>query len=196
MGDPAEDRARAAELHEDDVVGVLYAQHARITETFERVLAVTESDTGRRHDLFGELRTLLVAHETAEEMVVRPATMRAGADTVADTRNDEEAEATEVLARLEDLEVGDPEFTRLLTQLRDAVVEHAEAEEQEEFPVLLEHCTEEERQRMGRQLRAVEKVAPTHAHPTAAGSPAAQALLGPFAAVADRTRDAIHAVLD
>ncbi|MCW2808878.1 MAG: Hemerythrin cation binding domain protein [Marmoricola sp.] len=36
-----------------------------------------------------------------------------------------------------------------------------------------------------------EAVAPTHPHPSTAGSPVAQWALGPFASLVDRTRDAI-----
>ena len=44
---------------------------------------------------------------------------------------------------------------------------------------------------MGAVLRAVEKIAPTHPHPFTAGSPIAQWMVGPWASVIDRARDAI-----
>jgi hypothetical protein len=44
---------------------------------------------------------------------------------------------------------------------------------------------------MGKQILAAEAVAPTHPHPSAAGSPVAQWTVGPFASIVDRTRDAI-----
>src|SRR5215218_5935923 len=90
MGDAAEDRARAAQLPEGDVVRVLYQQHARIRDLFGQVKSA-EGD--QRKEVFKELRTLLAVHETAEEMVVRPATTDAGGKAVADARNGEEKEA-------------------------------------------------------------------------------------------------------
>ncbi len=44
---------------------------------------------------------------------------------------------------------------------------------------------------MGSRVKAAEKVAPTHPHPSAAGSPVAQYVLGPFASLLDRSRDAL-----
>jgi hypothetical protein len=78
-----------------------------------------------------------------------------------------------------------------LEAFEKAVDEHAEAEETQEFPKVLAACDEEQRQKMGQRLRSVQKMAPTHPHPTAAGSPVAQALTGPFAAMTDRVRDAL-----
>ncbi|WP_181446737.1 hypothetical protein [Streptomyces sp. NTH33] len=46
-------------------------------------------------------------------------------------------------------------------------------------------------QKMGRRLLSVEKMAPTHPHPMAAGSPKAQWMTGPFAAMVDRAKDAL-----
>ena len=40
-------------------------------------------------------------------------------------------------------------------------------------------------------VKAAEKTAPTHPHPSTAGSPAAQWAVGPFASLVDRARDAI-----
>ncbi|WP_326808284.1 MULTISPECIES: hypothetical protein [unclassified Streptomyces] len=48
-----------------------------------------------------------------------------------------------------------------------------------------------ERTKMGKRLLAVEKAAPTHPHPSAAGSTAMQWATGPFASVLDRARDAV-----
>ena len=44
---------------------------------------------------------------------------------------------------------------------------------------------------MGTQVKAAESIAPTHPHPSTAGSPVAQWAVGPIASLVDRTRDAI-----
>jgi hypothetical protein len=44
---------------------------------------------------------------------------------------------------------------------------------------------------MGKQILAAESVAPTHPHPSTAGSTVAQWAIGPFVSVVDRTKDAI-----
>ena len=188
MGDAAEDRAKAAELPEGDVVRVLLEQHAQIRELFGDV----ETAVGdHKQHAFDELRALLAVHETAEEMVLRPVTSKIGRDEVADARNQEEAEANEVLAELEKLEVSSTEFDTRLAQFKKSVDEHAEAEESEEFPLILDSCDEDERQTMGSHMLAAEKIAPTHPHPSTAGSTQAQFAVGPIASLIDRTRDAI-----
>jgi hemerythrin superfamily protein len=192
VGEAAEDRAKAAELPEGDVVRVLLEQHARIRELFEDVK--TAEGVHKQH-AFDELRALLAVHETAEEMVLRPVTKKTAGDEVAEARNDEEAEANEVLAELEKLDVGSTEFDSRLTEFEKAVDEHAEAEESQEFPAILSQCEEDQRQTMGRHLRAAEAIAPTHPHPSTAGSTTAQFAVGPVASLVDRTRDAIRSAM-
>lgn len=185
---PTEDRtqARAHELPEGDIIRILLEQHGRIRELFEQV---TEASGDRRKELFDELRALLAVHETAEEMVLRPMSAKAAGD-VSDARNAEEAEANKLLAELEEMEPDSQEFGQAFANLRADVEKHAEAEEEEEFPQIVANCSTEERTDMGGRLRAVEKVAPTHPHPSTAGSPAAQWTVGPFASMVDRVRDA------
>ncbi|HEX3931030.1 MAG TPA: hemerythrin domain-containing protein [Nocardioides sp.] len=191
MGDATEDRRKAADLPEGDVVRILLDQHARIRDLFAEVKAETGE---HKKQAFDELRGLLAVHETAEEMVLRPATKRVddrGAK-VADARNEEEAEANEVLKDLESLDVDSADFDAKLAEFEKAVDSHAEAEESEEFPLILDSCDESERQTMGSHMLAAEKVAPTHPHPSTAGSTPAQFAVGPIASLIDRTRDAIE----
>ena len=188
MSNSTEDRAKAAELPEGDVIRILLEQHARIRELFEDV---TSAEGEHRGQAFDELRALLAVHETAEEMILRPVSSEAAGESVTDARNEEEAEANEVLKRLEKMDVDSAEFTSLLAEFRSSVEEHAEAEEHEEFPRVLKTCDEDKRRSMGTRLRAAESVAPTHPHPSSAGSPTAQWTVGPFASLVDRTRDLI-----
>lgn len=195
MGDAAEDRRKAAELPQGDVVRVLLEQHARIRDLFAEVKA--EIGDHKQH-AFDELRALLAVHETAEEMVLRPVTSKADGGEgkrIADSRNNEEAKANEVLKDLEGLDVASAEFKAKFASLEKAVDEHAEAEENEEFPLVLAHCDEEQRHKLGKHVLAAEKIAPTHPHPSAAGSTAAQYTVGPFASIIDRTRDAITSAM-
>ena len=182
------ERTAAAQLPEGDVVAILLEQHARIRDLFARLSRVTGED---RQRAFDELRALLAVHEAAEELIVRPVAKKtAGADE-ADARNSEEKEASEVLRKLESMDVAGPEFLAVLAEFERAVGEHAEHEEREEFPAIVAQCTTDQRRTMGARLRKAEHLAPPHPHPTAAGSPAALALTGPFAAMMDKARDAI-----
>jgi hypothetical protein len=192
MGDATEDRKKAQGYPEGDVLGILYAQHARIRDLFAEVKEATGAE---RAELFTELRALLVAHETAEEMIVRPIVTDNGGKDVADARNAEEAEATEVLDELDGLDPSDADFDKLLASLEASVDAHAEAEESDEFPILEKSCTEEQRLGMGRMFKVVETIAPTRPHPSTAGSPLAQYAVGPVASLVDHARDAVSKVL-
>ena len=188
MGNPAEDRAKASQLPEGDVIRILLEQHARIQELFKDV----ETATGEhKKHAFDELRALLAVHETAEEMVLRPVSNDTAGDQVTEARNSEEAKANQVLKKLEEMDVSSPDFERQLTDFQKAVLEHAENEESQEFPTVLANIGEDKRASMGSRIRKAEKVAPTHPHPSTAGSTGAQFAVGPFASLIDRTRDAI-----
>ncbi|GAB3866913.1 hemerythrin domain-containing protein [Nocardioides maradonensis] len=188
MGDATEDMQQAAKLPEGDVIRMLLEQHARIRTLFTDV---HEAIGKARADLFAELRATLVVHETAEQLVLRPASKKVAGSDVAEARVDEEAEATKVLAELERMDSGSAEFHALLTELQKSVDAHAEAEERDEFPAILAGCTAEERQSMGRMLLATEDLAPTRPHPRTAGHTIATVLTLPLAAIVDRTKDAI-----
>lgn len=192
MGDAAEDRAEAATLPEGDVIRVLLEQHAQIRDLFSEVFS---AEGEHKKHVFDDLRALLAVHETAEEMVLRPVTKKTAGEAVVDARNREEAEANKVLAELEKLDVTSPDFDEKLRSFQKAVDDHAEAEEHEEFPTVLESCEEDQRKTMGTQLRAAEGIAPTHPHPSTAGSTTAQYAVGPIASLIDRTRDAIGAAM-
>jgi hemerythrin superfamily protein len=192
MSDAAQDRAKAAELPDGDVIGILLQQHAQIRDMFDGVMS---ADGKQKQQRFDELRGLLAVHETAEEMVLRPVSEGAAGKDVAKARNDEEAQANVVLKELEKLDVTSTEFDTKLAGFRKSVEDHAEAEETQEFPQVLSSCDESRREAMGRMVKAAEAVGPTHPHPSAAGSPTAQWMTGPFASLVDRTRDAIKAVM-
>lgn len=188
MSNATMERARAAQLPKGDVIGMLLEQHARIHDLFAEIKG---AGGVHKQELWDELRQLLAVHETAEEMILRPATSRIAGDGVADARNKEESDANEVLAELEKLEPGSPDFERTFALFEQSVDEHAEKEEQEEFPRIIAECSEDERAGMGRLLQAAEATAPTHPHPSTAGSTTKQWAVGPFASLVDRTKDAI-----
>lgn len=183
------EREAAAALPAGSILAVLYDQHARIRELFE---LVRTSEGAIRQTAFDHLRELLAVHEAGEEMVVRPVTKKIGGGDVADARNREESEAAHVLARLEKMDVMSAEFLRTLAEFEQAVSDHAQREEDQEFPRILAEIGSEDQLKMGERLLTAEKAAPTHPHPGAAGSTAAQYTVGPFAAMLDKAKDAFN----
>jgi iron-sulfur cluster repair protein YtfE (RIC family) len=175
-----------------DVIDVLLTQHARIRELFGDVKTATGE---HKQQAFDELRALLAVHETAEEMILRPVSAKVAGAEIAAARNEEEKEANHVLAGLERMDVTTPDFDRELAAFQQAVEAHAQNEEAQEFPRVRSGLEEGQLTKMAAALQAVEAIAPTHPHPSTAGSPTAQWVVGPFASIVDRTRDALTKVM-
>jgi hypothetical protein len=177
-----------------DVVEFLKGQHNLIKDMFDDVLYASESKA--REKAFVDLRQLLAVHETAEEMVVHPRARGEleGGEAIVDARLHEEHEAKQQLSKLEGLDIDSQEFLDVLKVFRDAVVEHAEREEHEEFDQLQNELGPEDLKRMASAVRAAEAIAPTRPHP-GVESAKLNFAVGPFASMLDRARDAISAAL-
>jgi hemerythrin superfamily protein len=175
-----------------DVVTRIRRQHDTIRRLFDDVEAAAPAG---RAAAFQPLVRLLAVHETAEEMVVHPAARRAetGNEVVA-LRVGEEDEAKQLLADLEQMGVDDPGFDRALAAFERAVLDHAEREEDEEFPLLYEVHDEDVLRRMTAQLKVAEGMAPTHPHPHGPDGAIGNLVVGPFVSMVDRVRDAIRDV--
>jgi hemerythrin superfamily protein len=172
-----------------NVVQFLVGQHEQIKSSFAETLAASGK---AREKAFVELRRLLAVHETAEEEIVHPRAKRKlpNGDKLVGARLEEEHEAKTVLAELEKLDVDDQSFTDKLTKLRDAVLEHAEQEEKQEFAKLEQDLSSDELEHMGRAAKLAEAIAPTRPH-AGVESQLANLFAGPFAAMMDRARDTI-----
>jgi hemerythrin superfamily protein len=177
-----------------DVVDFLKHQHNLIKDMFDDVLHA--SDPKAREAAFVDLRQLLAVHETAEEMVVHPRARAEVADgeSIVDARLKEEHEAKEQLSALEKMDMSSKEFLDELTKFRDAVIEHAEREENEEFNQLQAELNAQDLERMAGAVRAAEAIAPTRPHP-GVESAKLNFAVGPFASMLDRARDAISAAI-
>ena len=172
-----------------DVVDFLVSQHEQIKGLFDQTLSASGK---QREQSFVQLRQLLAVHETVEEEIVHPRAKRkiANGGAVVDERLHEEHEAKTVLKQLEKVDVDSDDFTRRLTELRDAVLDHAKHEEYEEFSKLGQELSSGELEKRGPRSQARGS---DRAHPAASGrrSQGGNMLAGPFAAMLDRARDAI-----
>jgi predicted Zn-ribbon and HTH transcriptional regulator len=184
--------AQAIAQPHGDVIDILLEQHRRIRELFTQVKG---AEGERRQQAFDELRVLLAAHETAEEMVLRPVSCNDAGAAVADARNQEERDAARMLTVLEMMDVSSAELGRAFAEFEQAVLDHAGHEEQEELPPVRARESQHTLVGMGAVLRAAEMAAPTHPHPSTAGSPIAQWMVGPWASLIDRARDTIRATM-
>ena len=178
----------------DDVVRFLVEQHNLIKDMFDDVLSASTDEA--RQKAFVDLRQLLAVHETAEEMVVHPRARGelSDGDEVVDARLKEEHDAKTQLQELEKLDIGSKEFLSGLERFQQAVVDHADHEETEEFPQLQGEVSADDLKRMASAVRAAEAIAPTRPHPGVESAKANYAV-GPFASMLDRARDVIENAL-
>jgi hemerythrin superfamily protein len=178
----------------DEVVAFLKAQHNLIEDLFDEVLLA--SDPEAREKPFAALRQLLAVHETAEEMLVHPRVRREAdaGDAIVDARLKEEHDAKELLSQIEKIDITSQQFIDQLTILREAVLDHAENEEIDEFPYLANELDIDELKRMTTAVRAAQAIAPTHPHP-GVESARLNFAVGPFASMLDRARDLIRQVI-
>jgi hemerythrin-like domain-containing protein len=180
------------ERGDEDVVTVMTEQHDQARALLAQLhdaFASLDDSTGAAGP-FRDLVRLLAVHETVEEEVVYPVLKtQLQAAGVADPRLVEEGEVKRMLARLERMATAVFEFPAALAEFEQAVLAHAEREEQEVFPLLRDRLDAGQRRDMAIAFRAAEAVAPTHPHPHAPESAVGNALLGPVLATIDRVRD-------
>lgn len=148
-----EDRKQADKYADGDLLGVLYRQHAEITEALDRVSASAGQE---RADNFAAAVAFMKRHEAAEQTVVRPIIVEAHDSAEAEARNAEERQADQLIAQLTKLDVDSNEFQTQFTALTKAVSDHAETEETAEFPIVENARSEAQRIELGQQFLKVD----------------------------------------
>jgi hypothetical protein len=183
---------------EGSVLTVLRAQHDRIRELLAQV---RDAEGAGGSEAFEALRGLLAAHETAEEVVLRPVGVQLMSRDITAARNREERELVKLLAGLDEIyendenrrsgtaAVASTEFGARFVPFERTVVEHLSLEEAEEFPVIEELLDPHESAVMAGWIERAVALGPNRPHPVAAGSPAAQRVVAPFTALLDHARN-------
>ncbi len=174
----------------DDLIATVRSDHVEIKNLFAQVASASSIDAKR--EVFERLVRKLAVHETAEEEIVHPLLQQApGGESVAEARINEESKSKELLSELEKMGVDDPEFEPRFAHFRNEVLAHAEREEREEHPKVEQTIDKDKLRQLAGAFRAAESLAPTHPHPKGPDTALGNMIVGPFAAVADRARDAI-----
>ena len=176
-----------------DIVDLLLEDHAEARRLLDQICSAASHE---REDLFWALVPALVQHEVAEEVVIYP-TIRSEApdgEHEVEPRLKEQSEAEGLLAEMEKLDRTSAEFAQKLEKLSDGVLQHAEAEEQNIFPLLQALEDAEQRAQLGMRYEKAKAAAPTHPHPKAPDTPPGNKVIGPVAALFDKTRDALKGI--
>jgi Hemerythrin HHE cation binding domain len=183
-----------------DVFTVLAQDHeevkamlAELEQGPDQASGASQDQLARRKKLAEQLIIEESKHEALEEMYFWPAVRayHAAGNTLADEAVGQEQQAKEVLAKLDTLQAGDPEFDELLAEFTGAAREHIEFEETQVWPGLRPVLPADEAAELGRKITDGKKTAPTRPHPHTPASPGVLKAAGPAAAAADKARDAV-----
>jgi len=183
-----------------DVFTVLAKDHeavkgmlAELEKGPARAAGTSEDQLALRKKMAEELIIEESKHEALEEMYFWPVVREhhPAGNTLADEATGQEQEAKQVLAELDGLEAGDPEFEVLLGTFTGAAREHIEFEETEVWPGLRAVLPAEAAAELGSKIADGKKTAPTRPHPHTPPSPGVLKGAGPAVAAADRARDTV-----
>src|SRR3712207_21342 len=173
-----------------DVIEILEQDHREVEQMFAELESLrgasTDEDRARRKELTEQVTIELVRHSVAEEVLVYPkAEDKVGAEEVEHARK-EHAEAEETLQRLEKLDADDPDFDDELATLMKEIRHHIDDEEGEMFAHMRKTMDPDDLRRLGGQVEAFKKVAPTRPHPNVPNEPLPRLAAGPAASLLDR----------
>ena len=115
-----------------DAIGLLTADHERVSEMFDRF---DEADEGDRMAIARQICQELKIHAQIEEEIFYPAAREAiDEEELVDEAVEEHAEAKELIAQIEASGSRGSDVEELVQQLREAIEHHVEEEESELFP--------------------------------------------------------------
>jgi hemerythrin-like domain-containing protein len=158
-----------------DVFDVLSKDHNEVKE----ILAMLEKDRPRPDAGDNQLKqrkktvkTLIAEesrHEAVEERFFWPAVREKLSDgnKLADRAISQESEGIEILAKLNELDAGDPEFEKALGKFTKAGRAHIQFEETKVWPRMREALSDREASDMGRKVMQGKKTAPARPRPAA-----------------------------
>lgn len=177
------------ETHQQDVVDILTEDHHSVLELIATISAT--SDTEKQRDTADTVIAEIVRHSAAEEMYVYPA-MRddlPDGDQAVEHDIEEHQELEETLKALEGVEPSDAKFAELVSKVEQQLRHHASDEENNQFPALRRHLSEEQLQDLGRKVEMAKKAAPTRPHPSSPHSELFHKMVGPGVGMVDKLRD-------
>lgn len=176
-----------------DVIEVLEHDHREVEQMFAELEslrgATTEDARSRRKELTERVTIELVRHSVAEEVLVYPQVEKKVSADEAEHARKEHAEAEEVMHRLEKLDADDPGFDAALAELMAEIRHHIADEEGQMFAHMRQVIAQDDLRKLGGQVEAFKKVAPTRPHPNVPNETLPRLAAGPVVSLFDRMRD-------
>ena len=176
-----------------DVIEVLEHDHREVEEMFAELESLrgasSDEARSRRKELTEQVTIELVRHSVAEEVLVYPQVEKKVSAEEAEHARKEHAEAEEVMHRLEKLDADDPGFDTALAELMAEIRHHIADEEGQMFAHMRQVIDQDDLRKLGAQVEAFKKVAPTRPHPNVPNETLPRLAAGPVASLFDRMRD-------
>jgi hypothetical protein len=178
-----------------DAIAVIKADHSAVATAMRSYETFSPTALKRKRATAERIIRDLSIHAAIEEELLYPAARKRlsnGAALVNEAKT-EHRQLKKMLDRLDKMDADDPRADEEMAAVRRAVQQHVKEEEGPGgiLQGLRKEMSRDELVRLGRELRAAKKMAPTRPHPNAPDSPPANVLVGGAAAVVDRTRDAV-----
>lgn len=125
--------ARPSARRAPDAIAMLRADHARVSEMFERFENLRGG--GRKEKLVAEICSELTVHTQLEEQVFYPVVRAAiGDDDLMDEATVEHQTAKDLIRQLESMSADDDLYDAKVTVLAEYIKHHVEEEHEEMFP--------------------------------------------------------------
>ncbi|TPX50866.1 hypothetical protein SeMB42_g02091 [Synchytrium endobioticum] len=143
--------------------------HTQIVKYLRKFWEIPEIDEDNRKRHVNSFIRALVIHSLAEEMILYTALIKYvpnGAEIVAGLR-DEHAQFKKDLQAIDFMPLNDPNFVPLLHKIDKLLDHHIKEEEDQDFPTLRRHMSDEEAIQLGRDFSKAKSYVGTHPHPLA-----------------------------
>lgn len=172
-----------------DVTVILTEDHKEMLELLGQIH--TTVDPQQRRDLADSAIAEVMRHSVAEEMHVYPAMEEHLPNGKEEVEHDKEEhdELVQVMKQLENLEASSPEFDEKVREMEQLLDHHAKDEEDDQFPKLRAHLSQEQLNEIGEKVQTAKKLAPTRPHPSAPHSELFHKTVGAGVGMVDRLRD-------
>lgn len=126
----------------------LRAEHDATRALFDQIEATDDGQTTMRSHLLAKLKNALAKHAIEEENVVYPALREANFAHDADALNGEHGYVKTFLYELENMAKDSPDWLAKVREFRSMIEEHIKMEEEEVFPKLKEHLSDEQNRKI------------------------------------------------
>jgi hemerythrin superfamily protein len=172
---------------------LILADHRELERLFKDLeRAARADDPARRAELVRELVRALSVHAVVEEQFVYPVLREAGAGAAVLEALEEHHAVKLTLAELERLPPTSGRHAAKVGFLAESVRRHLAEEEKELLPRLERTLGDDGHRALGEALERAKRAAPTRPHPSAPDTPPGNLVTGAFAALYDRSRDALR----